>query len=375
MAFGTQLFAKKPRGFSSPAGPRLVVVNNADGTYTANWSNWTRSGLDHYDLEISATGSAPWTPVSQNITPELGTETGPFNDITPYYWRLVAEDGSDATIAISNIFGPLTITGDSEAAALITVLKGTDGWAGDATKETAIHSLFANVRADGYLSKIKELFLPIFANSTVNRRKWITRGQMTYQNNGGAFSHNADGISKTGNAYLDPAYAPANLGQSSAANGTGVFYKTFPTQDTSVACGVQPSGLPQTNIFPNYTGNTSFFRFGTEAAAGSFSVNTSALAAGMLLGVRTSASNAAVYHYRWSNNTFSTVGTTTGLSGTAFPAATHNKFWFAQNVAGTASSISSTPIYGGVETTDLSAAEAELLGIEIQTLLTSWGIL
>ena len=356
-------------------GPRLTVTNNGDGSMT-----WTVTGYTHPDPTgyiVISWGYAPDT-YTVDSGPLTYSDTGGTINIddnsAPLYFQYTAFDSADATLAEAH-FGPISITGDSEAAALISTLKGTDGWAGDATKETAIHSLFANVRADGYLSKIKELFLPIFANSTVNRRTWINRNQMTYQNNGGTWSHNSDGISKTGGAYIDTGYAPLNIGQTVSANGTGVFYKTFPTQDTTAACGVQPSAAPQVNIFPNYTGNTSFFRFGTDAAAGNLSVNTSALAAGMLMGVRSSTANAAVYHYRWSNGTFSTVGSTTGLSGTAFPANTQNKHWFATNVGGTASSISSTPIYGGVETTDLSAAEAELFAIEIDTLLTTWGIL
>jgi len=270
--------------------------------------------------------------------------------------------------SLATTFGANVISGP-----FIAVQKNADNWAGDSGKETALHAFFASIEADGYTAKIKELFLPLFANATLNRQAVIQRRRVAYVANGGSISHNSDGISYSGNSFIDSRMRPADeLGQSPSANGTAMFFKTWPTQSLNVATGLV-SGSGQCVIYPNFTTNSSIYRMGASGSALS-GINTSALDAGILTAIRGPANTIKVYHYKWSDGTFSTIGSSTSISGTLFPSGTSHKIYNGRSNGGIPDLFLGTPVYGYAEFTDPSAANVQSFCEDLHTLLTAWGI-
>jgi hypothetical protein len=197
---------------------------------------------------------------------------------------------------------------------------------------------------------------------------------VTYQNNGGSWAHNSDGIDPSGNAYIDSGHKPEVIGLASTGNGLGVGFKTAPAAADTVAIGAygDASTYGQIGIYPRYTGATSYHRFGSEGFS-SLNANTDALGAGIRLISRTSNANAAVYHYTWATQAFTTVVSTSSFNNTTFPVNT-NTYYHALNVLGTPAGFQPEPTYFFIEHSGLSAAEAELFCIEIHALLIAWGI-
>lgn len=353
---------------SIAAAPVFSAIDNEDGRLSASWTqnNLVDSANDTQVIENSANGTTGWTTaatVAYNATSGYVT----VNDSSlSLYYRLKVYRHSGAQTFYSNVVGPLTITGDTDAAALITVLKGTDGWAGDGTKETAIHNFFLDMRADGVLSKIADCVFPFFASATPNRRKWISLGQGSFP--AGTATHNASWITFSSNGYYDFGATPTGMGLSATANGLFAILKDSPTAGT--VCDIGQGGTGgEVNLFCRYTGDVSYHRFG-NSSTGSLGPIANTKGAGITIQSRRSTTDAIVRHYDWT--TLSTITSTSGLSGSAFPS-NQNIFAGALNNGGTAASFTNRAYYGYGAVKDCTEAELDLICLNIETLLTAIG--
>lgn len=353
-------------------GPRLSVTNNADGTATltmrgyvntdtggsTRW-NWAFSpaNLPANNADLADDGiTAAYNATSQTLT---------INDTsTPRYFRFYAQDAGAVVIAASNIIGPITITGDTEAAALINVLKNTDGWAGDATKEAAIHNWFADNRADGILPYLGDVRFPLFGASAPNSRLWITRAAGTYT---GMVTHNADGIKYDSvGAYFDWGVTPSALGLTASSNGLFVIRKNAPAAGAYVEIGAN-GGAGEVNMWLNYMSIT-LHRHGD--GAGGTLVGTPIATNGMFIQSRYSATEAIAKNYDWADTV---IGSSSSMSGSAFPAGA-NIYDGAGNNSGSPTGNTEEYYHGFGAIKGMNETQLDLFAINNEALLTAFGI-
>ncbi len=353
---------------SAKPGPRLTVTNNGVGTATLTMQGYVHhdgSGSTEWWADTSRSNLVSGTPAVTNTDDfDKTTITLTINDASqPYYFQYVAKDASTNIIARSNIYGPITITGDTEAAALITILKGTDGWAGNAAQEAAIHNWFADNRADGLFSYMGDVVFPLFSAASPNGRTWINRTAGTY-NGGAGTSHNADGVSFSG-SYFDIGATPSGLGMTYNSNGMFVIRKNTPSGAVT-ECG-DNDGSGEINLWLDISSLT-LHRMG-DASGGAF-VGTPISTNGLFVQSRYSASDAIAKNYDWADTV---LGSSSTLSGTAFPAS-GNIFFGAVNNGGSAAGNTSEYYHGFGAIKGMNETQLDLFAINTEALLTAFGI-
>lgn len=341
------------RGTAATSGLTLGVVNNGNGTATMTWSGYNLLAIDpdgSWLPEVSTDGEN-WNALDTQL-PETLTLDATINDqASSYYFRVTARDVSDATLSVSNVFGPLTITGDTAGTAYGAAIDGDGASVTSGYPEE--QWLFSELRSQGVLSKIVDGFIRGHNNNTANRRKLVTLGQGTFP--AGTVTPSTGFITYSSNGYAS--YVTNLNAMLGSVNSAGILIDIV---DTSLSNFGMPTGTSDNgfNMFQLLRVNTDWLiRLGHESTA-AITAALGAYATGMLLFTRTSSSNGALYHYDGIN--FNTVGSSSGLSGGAVPAFPLYT-GAGRNNGGTIDNYTNGKERASLVTTGLSAAESEIL--------------
>lgn len=364
---------------NSPVTGLAIVSAADDGSGTS------------FSLEYTCTEPATYTDTYVRV--EVTVE-----DLTVYSEEFAFDDG--AIEIIDDLPG---IPGD-DVAILVTVL-GRTGVLGAASEERSAVDVVASSEApegedfvayqeslgytfpgghrqayknwfndnfdDGILTKIAEAWFFLFNNNTYNRSLAFALTNGTFTPTATAAS---DRVTFSSSGFFAPGRTLLQYGVTYDAVGMAFVYPTSISVGTGADFKVQESGTNYViELTPRYdnSGSKGYFRFGnSQDGVNAFeAVDTDAYgAAGMWVGSRSSASVANVKYYDWT--TISSVSSTSGFSGTTFPAATNVLEFGAWSGSG---QYTNRPFSLGLMLKGLSSAEIDLLMVNTETLLTALG--
>ncbi len=154
---------------SITTGIEFEAEDNEDGRLSASWNSvgLTDAVNDTLAIEKSANGTTGWATVGSlayNATSGFATINNP---AISHYYRLKAYRASDNQTFYSNVFGPLTITGDTDAAAKITEYS-TAGYSFGAGQQTAIHTLYSTLKAQSRYTMVRSALALCFGDEDYN---------------------------------------------------------------------------------------------------------------------------------------------------------------------------------------------------------------
>jgi hypothetical protein len=288
-------------------GITLTVTNNGDGTATATWTD-SVVRTEGYYATVYLDG--PGDIVAYNAAK---TYLATINNPAPKAFSIEYYDGDDNLIATSNTVTK-TITGDTVGAAYGAILQGTDGVSLSSNYAPEM-ALISGLRTDGIFSKLKAALLFGYGNTASCRRELISLAQGTIP--GGTVTANAGYVAFSSNGRIRFPAALNTLLLSVNSQGYAFDLRgSMPGSGNAYGVvGTGASSVSRVDLEPGATFTS--VRVGNNGAS-EWTPNTSAFDADDLWMVsRTSAANSNLY--RWTGAAFSTVGTTTGLSGGVIP--------------------------------------------------------
>lgn len=333
---------------SGPTLPALTVINNGDGTADVTWTDITRPDgwgyyLVWYDDENNYLDySGPLDKDDRSYSDIIINRHG----LNTRFELQIVDDTDDVVESISVT---TVITGDTAGYSYGSLIDGDGGVVTPGYPEE--QWLFAELRANGLLSKIVDGFIRGHGNNTANRRK-LFLGQGTFP--AGTVTPSTGYITYSSNGY--GSYV-TNFNAMVSINAHGCLVDTvdFNTPNNSVLFGSQGT-LGQHTELGRFDSSNWHIRLGNEGAA-TITVARGEFTAGMILITRTSDSDGAAYHF--DGTTFSTIASSSGLSDGAISPLP--MFTGCRNAVGTPTGFTNGKERLSLITTGLDAIEAENL--------------
>lgn len=239
----------------------LNATNNGDGTASLTWNsypNFPDPGSDYWEIQLATDGTT--FNAVDTVVAAAGTYTHTVNNPSQSntYRLLAFEDAGDTVIYTSEEFGPLVVTGDTQATAYNSALNMA-GRMPSAGESAANQEAFSNLRLAGLGSPNIEVVLTGWAVAEVNRLKCFS---LTSCSEFGTNTHAVGGLTMGSDGYFGSGLTPSVDGWA----GFACYIKSTSAGGADIEMGSNQTGGNSQLLSINFTG-TYFLDYGNGTTA------------------------------------------------------------------------------------------------------------